>query len=1327
MTTGEIKLPPPPERVGPYRIENRLGVGGMGAVYRAFDERLKRPVAIKHFLPHMSEDAKAWERLRREAQAIAIVNHPAIVQIFDIVETERGDWIVMELVEGRTLHSLVEDGQLGLPTAVRLVTEVAEGLAEAHANGIVHRDLKTENIMITPAGRAKILDFGLAKLLWNQEDVSLSIEGSILGTGRAMSPEQALGDDVDHRSDLFSLGSMFYEATTGQPPFKGNTIFRTLAQVCSDPHVPARELNPEIPQELAELIDFLLEKDPTRRPQSAYEVLEQLDKVAKVVGPDETASMSTRPAWNPIPIAPMPPRSAPGEGSDTRVVPSGELTPLQVPSPLARGAAAGESRSGIHIRALLRLSLHRPEKVAERLGASRAEGLLTRHDILVRELLRDFDGLELECDEGFLLMFELPIDAVRYALAYHRRLTELGDGADLALHAGAGIHLGEVSMDPRHAAGLRRYEVEGQTKLAVERTMSLAHAGQTLTTQMAFELARRALAEATSPGQQLHWADHGRWAFAGVEEEMEVFEVSLGGGEALPPPAAGEHTRRVDAPPRRRPRALWMAAAALLVAVLAVAAVFWPSSGSTRPSLAVLGFQNLSQDAETTWLSTALAEMLTTELASGGELRLITGESIARMKHELAVPEAASLAADTLRAIRRNLGTDYVIVGSYVTQGSGEQRQVRLQVTLHDTDGGDPIHMQETHRESELFELVSQTASQVRGKLGAAELSGEDAAKVRATLPSSQLAAQRYSEGLARLRDFDASSARDALQEAVEIDPSYALAHAALSDAQEKLGYDREAAASAQRAFELAEGLPREQYLWIKGRYHEAAGESQQAITAYQALGTFFPDNVDYGLRLAQVQTTVGQLRGALDTVEQLRQLPPPLGEDPRIDLARAQAIYALQDHEQHVEATARAARLGEAQGARLVVAEAKLWQGTSLMHLGRLDEAEAVLAEAERLFADAGDRGNAAEVLTTRAIVQHDRGDPVGAEKLHRQALLIHQQTGNRKAMATSLNSLALLYQERGDLSGAKSRLVDAVALARELGDRSGEGNYLDSLVWVVYHQGDLAEADRLAREELRIYQEIGSREGQAWSHFYTGRIALAAGDAATARGDIERSVAIAEQLDSPYVLGFVLRGLVEVLLAQGDLEGALQRSQESLGAYSEGGLKGPLAESRVARARVLLELGRAPEAQRLAEQALAELRRAQSLDAEVAASVVVAAAMVEQGLLSEAGDLLERVGPHAELSQAPALRLGVGIVTSRLLAARGSAAEAVRSAESVVAEAQSLSLTHLELEARLALGEAERAAAGAFAEEGRKRLASLVEDASQRGFELLAEKARR
>jgi eukaryotic-like serine/threonine-protein kinase len=286
------------DRVGPYRLERELGAGGMGQVYQAYDERLDRRVAIKQIRPDQAADPKRRARLRREAWAAARLTHPYIVQIFDIVESEDGDWIVMELVDGSSLRELLRSGPVSVADTLRWGQQVAEGLAEAHDKGIIHRDLKTENVMISASGNAKILDFGLAKALWGREEaMTLSMEGFIIGTVRAMSPEQARGLPIDHRSDLFSLGVMFHEMLSSGSPFEAASAADSLSRVLTLEPPSLLSLNPQVPRGLSILVQDLLEKDPKLRPASARAVAARLSELATVaVAAPKDLTVSLRPA-----------------------------------------------------------------------------------------------------------------------------------------------------------------------------------------------------------------------------------------------------------------------------------------------------------------------------------------------------------------------------------------------------------------------------------------------------------------------------------------------------------------------------------------------------------------------------------------------------------------------------------------------------------------------------------------------------------------------------------------------------------------------------------------------------------------------------------------------------------------------------------------------------------------------------------------------------------------------------------------------------------------------------------------------------------------------
>lgn len=267
------------KHVGKYRIEELLGIGGMGEVFRAWDG--KRNVALKRLPPEAAIDNALQRRFRREAEASAKLDHPAVAQFLEFLEDDTGCWLAMEYVEGTSLAELIEyHGPLPPKRVIRLGRQIAEGLHAAHEKEIIHRDLKTENVLVDGDGRARILDFGLAKHLFREESGgTLTQDGMMVGTCRTMSPEQALGEPVDPRSDLFSLGVLLYEALTGTSPFTAPTPLETVALVISQPHPPILGRNPRIPRQLGELVDALLSKSPEDRPQSAEEVLHRLDEI----------------------------------------------------------------------------------------------------------------------------------------------------------------------------------------------------------------------------------------------------------------------------------------------------------------------------------------------------------------------------------------------------------------------------------------------------------------------------------------------------------------------------------------------------------------------------------------------------------------------------------------------------------------------------------------------------------------------------------------------------------------------------------------------------------------------------------------------------------------------------------------------------------------------------------------------------------------------------------------------------------------------------------------------------------------------------------------
>jgi serine/threonine protein kinase/formylglycine-generating enzyme required for sulfatase activity/dienelactone hydrolase len=268
------------DKLGPYEIVGLIGSGGMGIVYRARDQRLERDVAVKTFPRNLRADETVRRRFRREALALAKLNHPNIASVYDVGEQDGTEYLVMEYVAGQPLSERLKSGWIPANEALSLAQDVAQALEEAHEQGIVHRDLKPANIIVTAKGHAKVLDFGLAKLLIEErpKDATLSVGDTIgpVGTPYYMSPEQADCKDIDDRTDLWSLGVVLYESLTAKRPFTGTGTVGVLRAVVAQPLTPVRELRPDIPQEVDHIIARALEKDVSKRYQSAAEMSQEI-------------------------------------------------------------------------------------------------------------------------------------------------------------------------------------------------------------------------------------------------------------------------------------------------------------------------------------------------------------------------------------------------------------------------------------------------------------------------------------------------------------------------------------------------------------------------------------------------------------------------------------------------------------------------------------------------------------------------------------------------------------------------------------------------------------------------------------------------------------------------------------------------------------------------------------------------------------------------------------------------------------------------------------------------------------------------------------------
>jgi tetratricopeptide (TPR) repeat protein/TolB-like protein len=780
-----------------------------------------------------------------------------------------------------------------------------------------------------------------------------------------------------------------------------------------------------------------------------------------------------------------------------------------------------------------------------------------------------------------------------------------------------------------------------------------------------------------------------------------------------------------------------------------------------RRTVAVLNFKNSTSRPEAAWLSTAIPEMLTTELAAGEKVRTITGEEVAQMKINLSLPDSDTLTPQTLSQIGKTLGADLVVLGSYVALPDGK---LRVDLHLQDVAAGETVlAVNQTGDQSNLFDLVSRAGIQLREKCGAGQVSAQDQAGVRAAFPSTPEASKLYVEGLTKLRVFDAIAARDLLQKAVATDPNHALAHSALAAAWSLLGYDEKARLSAKSAYELSASLSREDRLLIEARYREASKEWDNAAGSYRTLFGFFSDNLEYGLLLARAQTRGGKGKEALATVESLRRLPPPAGNDARIDLAASEAWRSLGDFKQGQALAAQAVQKARAENAKLVLAHALYRQGFALENLGDTKGAITAVDEAVRIYQSVGDRYGVASTLEVTGQVFSDRGDYSGALTNFNNELAIAREIGNRKAEASALNNVALVLTQQGDAEQARKMYEKALPISREVGDKTNYAMTLINIAGIIKDEGDLAGAKKTYDQALAVFREINDQNGVATVLTGIGTVMDGQGDSAAAKKTLEQAVALdlASGQSSPStdkliglgdalqhlgdlagarknysdalalaraagdksVAAYALVGLGSLEVKASDFMAARKDYEEALASRNELGEKYTLSTTEVAIAELATEEGHPGAAERPAREARDEFQRTHKGDDQITATAVLAGALLAGGKNDDALKEVTKAGPMAAKSQNLSVQLSFAVARARSEAASGKIGEAKTVLKEALAKATRSGYVGDQLECRLALEEIELKSGKSAA--SRARLEQLQKEAKEKGFDLIARKA--
>ena len=695
-----------------------------------------------------------------------------------------------------------------------------------------------------------------------------------------------------------------------------------------------------------------------------------------------------------------------------------------------------------------------------------------------------------------------------------------------------------------------------------------------------------------------------------------------------------------------------------------------------RRSVAVLGFRNLLGHPEDNWLSPALAEMLNTELASNGALRMVPGEDVARVKRELPLPDEDSLAKATLVRLANNSGADVVVLGSYTALSGKENKRIRLDVRVQDTARGETISEQSfTGSEGNLFELVTQAGQSLRRSLGIGSASTEASLEARAALPSNQKAVRFYAEGLQRLWAFQSIEARELLAKAVLADPSDPLAHAALADAWSRLGYRSKAHAEISRARELSGRLGPEDRLLIDAQYFSTILDRPRAVDAYRQLFHQFPDNLDYGLRLAEEVRWLNPAE-ALQVLETLRHLPLPSGGDPRIDYVEARALVN-NDITKARAASRRAIEKGNAAGLQLLVARA---YGV-LCQIGDSDSTAQDCEQARKRYRAAGDRDNEARTTCDFAIVYYDHGDLDRSEAMYREAIKVFRQIGDVDGVATASGNLGDIALARGHLPQAARALSDAIPGYKEMGDKDGLALTLADLAQIARLRGELQAALTGYRQARAIAHEVNDKRAETYA----------------------------------------LAGAGDVLADQGDLRAARAAYQESLGL--ETGYKQNIAETQLAIARLAMEEGHAGDAEAVVRKCKEQFYRDGESDAEITADTLLVQTLLAENKDSEAQKEVDADETAALKNQNGWIRLQFDLAAAQTLLASGQTQAAGAKLREILRDVRLRGFASLELETELAMAQLERTTGKTQA--ANQRLNSLEKSAQAKGFGLIARKA--
>lgn len=744
-----------------------------------------------------------------------------------------------------------------------------------------------------------------------------------------------------------------------------------------------------------------------------------------------------------------------------------------------------------------------------------------------------------------------------------------------------------------------------------------------------------------------------------------------------------------------------------------------------RRSVAVLGFQNLSPAPNDAWLGTAISEMLSTELAGGDQLRLISAEDVANLHAYSPWAKVSSLDRSTTSRIGTALGSDFLVLGSYATVGKPEHGQLRIDVRLQDSQTGEVVsEIAEIGAGEDLFGLVSRIGGKLRNRLGIPLEHPSDELMAETSLPGNPEAARFYSLGLEKLRAYDFAVARGFFEQAIAAEPKFPLAHAMLSRTDLFMGRYEQAKAEAKRGVELATGLPRVQRMQIEASYDQAKGDRGKAAEIYRVLFNMFPDSLDYGLQLAKLQLESYHPEEALATIRQLRQLPAPYRDDPLIDMREAN-IIGRKDLNSALKLYRTAAQKATAQGKKQVFAKAEeALCRFNPEHLPSPQECH----EAYDAYVAAGNVDASASALQLMAENQRLSGHDAEALPLYDQAGRKFIQVGDLENAGVTLNNASLVYENRGQFALAEQQYSLAKKYFESVNDRVNASTAIGNIADIETWRGNFQNADQLYHQSWEMADEAKAVEDQ-YPHIQHANLLLMKGQLDEATAEITPQIASLREMKSdPWQTANALISLGEIQRHRGDLDSARKSFEEA--AQILKGVNSSTAPSQINFAELAVDHGEFSEADRELHEAITTLEKDRDIGDEFSAYLVLARSLLAQSKLPETEAAIAKAHELMDVRAFPVYSIPLATVELRAKAAAvpaGSRAHdsllsVQRELANLAQHAHQIGFYTAECEARLALAEVENRLSSVTAG---SHLSALAAETRQRGFLLYAAQA--